>query len=393
MTRLGSLCTGYGGLDLAAEAVLGPLEHVWHAELDPHASKVLAHHWPGVPNLGDLTAVDWAQVEPVDVLTAGFPCQDVSCAGQRAGLKPGTRTGVWSHIAHAIGILRPPLVLLENVEGLLSARAHSDVEPCPWCLGDIDPDLVVRALGAVLADLAGLGFDAEWTTVSAADVGAPHRRKRVFIVAWPADAPRPRLETWRQGRTGGSAPTDAASVGHGDAGPQGVGGVPAAAVTGGAGADRMTLLPTPRATDGTKGGPNQRGSSGDLMLPSADVQLLPTPTAAHHTRNATVDRDPADAGHSGWTLNDVAHTDRWGDYALAIARWEHVLGRPAPDPTEPGRNGQPRLAAAFVEWLMGLSAGWVVDLLDRNPALKCLGNGVVWQQAAHAYAELLGVAS
>jgi DNA (cytosine-5)-methyltransferase 1 len=82
--------------------------------------------------------------------------------------------------------------------------------------------------------------------------------------------------------------------------------------------------------------------------------------------------------------------DRWGAYAAAIQRWEHVTGRPAPDPTEPGTKGQPRLAPAFVEWLMGLPAGWVTDHLPRNAALKCLGNGVVPAQAAHAYTELLG---
>lgn len=73
--RVGSLCSGYGGLDLAVDLVLGG-QVVWYADTDPHASRVLAHHWPGKPNLGDLRAVDWANVEPVDVLTAGFPCQD-----------------------------------------------------------------------------------------------------------------------------------------------------------------------------------------------------------------------------------------------------------------------------------------------------------------------------
>lgn len=111
------------------------------------------------------------------------------------------------------------------------------------------------------------------------------------------------------------------------------------------------ILPTPRATDGTKGGPNQRGSSGDLMLPSA------------------------------------VQADRWGDYAPAIACWETVLGRPAPDPTEPGRNGSPRLSPRFVEWMMGLPAGWVTDVdISRNEQLKALGNGVVPQQAAAATA-------
>jgi DNA (cytosine-5)-methyltransferase 1 len=75
--RIGSLCTGYGGLDLAVELVLGG-QLAWYAETDRHAQAVLAARWPGVPNLGDIRTVDWASVEPVDVLTAGFPCQDYS---------------------------------------------------------------------------------------------------------------------------------------------------------------------------------------------------------------------------------------------------------------------------------------------------------------------------
>ncbi|MFE2871870.1 DNA cytosine methyltransferase, partial [Embleya sp. NPDC059259] len=77
--RVGSLCTGYGGLDDAVRAVLGG-ETVWHADNDPGASAILAHHWPTVPNLGDITAVDWAAVEPVDVVTGGYPCQPFSVA-------------------------------------------------------------------------------------------------------------------------------------------------------------------------------------------------------------------------------------------------------------------------------------------------------------------------
>lgn len=324
--RLGSLCTGYGGLDLGAELAFGPLKHVWHAEIDRDASTVLAAHWPDVPNLGDLTAVDWSQVESVDVVTAGFPCQDVSTVGLRAGIKPGTRSGLWRHIAYVISKLRPRLVVIENVEGLLSAKADSYVEPCPWCLGDTPSDLVVRALGAVLADLASLGFDAEWETIPASAVGAAHRRKRVFIVAWPAaDPPR---------------------VGHG--GTSGGDRAQPVAATGSASAGELTLLPTPLANDAKKDRLNYRSSPGFLPLSSA---VAP---------------------------------DRWGTYAPAIARWEQVIGRPAPDPTEPDQSGQLRLSPRFVEWLMGLEPGWVTDLLPRNRALRVLGNGVVPQQAAHA---------
>jgi DNA (cytosine-5)-methyltransferase 1 len=119
---------------MAVQAVLGG-DLAWVADNDRAASAILAHRFPSVPNLGDITAADWGDAEPVDVLAAGFPCQDVSCAGARAGLREGNRTGVWAHVARAIGVLRPSLVVLENVRGLLSAGADSRMEPCPWCLG------------------------------------------------------------------------------------------------------------------------------------------------------------------------------------------------------------------------------------------------------------------
>lgn len=114
--RTGSVCTGYGGLDMAAHEVLGG-ELAWVADIDPGASAILAHRFPSLPNLGDISAADWSAVEPVDVLTAGFPCQDVSCAGGRAGLREGNRTGVWAYVARAIDELRPSLVVLEEREG------------------------------------------------------------------------------------------------------------------------------------------------------------------------------------------------------------------------------------------------------------------------------------
>jgi DNA (cytosine-5)-methyltransferase 1 len=204
--RIGSLFSGYGGLDLAIEEFFGA-ETAWHCQYDPedrhqYAAAVLAHHYPSVPNHGDITAVDWDQVEPVDILAGGFPCTDVSLAGARAGLNSETRSGLWAHMARAIRTLNPKLVVIENVPGLLSAKAHSDVERCAWCLGDAGDESVLRALGAVLADLAGLGFDAEWVSLRASEVGAPHQRNRVFVLAWPADSEGPRLEDRREGRPG-----------------------------------------------------------------------------------------------------------------------------------------------------------------------------------------------
>lgn len=169
--RIGSLCTGYGGLDMAVMDVLGGTP-VWVADPDPGAARILAHHHPGVPNLGDITRADWAAVGPVDVLTAGFPCQDLSYAGGGAGIREGTRSGLWYSVAAAAGALRPRLLVLENVRAIVGRRPGLD---------------------AVLASLAGLGFDARWTCVRASDVGAAHQRDRWFCTAWPADAGGPGL--------------------------------------------------------------------------------------------------------------------------------------------------------------------------------------------------------
>ena len=159
----GSLFSGVGGLDLAVEEVFGATA-AWHCEVDTNASKVLATHWPGVPNLGDITAVDWSTVPPVDIICGGFPCQDISSAGKRAGIAEGTRSGLWFSYADAIRVLRPRLVVVENVGALL-----------------------VRGLDIVLGSLAELGYDARWTCLRASDIGAPHQRNRLFLVGVPRD--------------------------------------------------------------------------------------------------------------------------------------------------------------------------------------------------------------
>lgn len=191
---IGSLFSGVGGLDLAVQAAPGG--HIaWHAESDPHAAQVLTRHWPDVPNLGDVRAIDWHSADPVCVLTAGFPCQDLSVAGPRTGLATGTRSGLWRQTAGAIEALNPCLVVIENVRGLLSTRAGTPtlrhVEPCPRCVGDRPGQPRMRALGVLLADLADLGYDANWTCLRASDVGASHRRERVFLTAWPQAPPTP----------------------------------------------------------------------------------------------------------------------------------------------------------------------------------------------------------
>lgn len=202
---VGSLFSGYGGLDLAVEHALDA-ETVWFSENNQHVARIFAHHWPDAPNLGDITTIDWNDVPPVDVLCGGFPCQDVSTVGKRAGLAPGTRSGLWSHMAEAIDALQPQLVVIENVRGLLSSLAvrvplegnndaqrnpeHAtlrDLEPDPWGLGDFAAR-PLRAAGAVLGDLADLRYDAQWIGLPASLVGAPHPRLRIFILAHRQDA-------------------------------------------------------------------------------------------------------------------------------------------------------------------------------------------------------------
>jgi DNA-cytosine methyltransferase len=186
---LGELCAGYGGLGKAAENVLGA-ELAWYSEYDAAPSKIMAHHWPDVPNLGDMTQIDWATVPKVDVLSGGTPCQDLSHAGRRKGMTEGTRSNLWAQMREAIATIQPTWVVWENVRGAYSANADSDLEHCPGCMGEPgDGKPVLRALGRVLGDLSDLGFDAEWRGLRASDVGAPHGRFRVFILARRRDAP------------------------------------------------------------------------------------------------------------------------------------------------------------------------------------------------------------
>ena len=137
---------------------------VWQCESDPWARAVLARHWPGVPCYPDVAKLAGADIEPVDVLCGGFPCQGLSDAGLRLGLLD-PRSGLWSEFARLIRELHPGWVVVENVPGLL-----------------------VRGMGRVLGDLAASGYDAEWDCLPASAFGAPHRRDRVWIVAYPAAA-------------------------------------------------------------------------------------------------------------------------------------------------------------------------------------------------------------
>lgn len=161
MLTVGSLFSGIGGLDLGLERA--GMSVKWQVEIDDYCNRVLAKHWPDVARFRDVRDVGAHNLEAVDLICGGFPCQDVSLAGQRAGLE-GKRSTLWSEFARIIGELRPRWVLAENVPGLLSSDDG-------------------RFFGNVLRDLAACGYDAEWDCIPAAAVGAPHRRDRVFIIA------------------------------------------------------------------------------------------------------------------------------------------------------------------------------------------------------------------
>ena len=185
--KLGEICAGYGGLGLGL-GLLTDVDTRWVADVDAGPSRILARHWPDAPHLEDITRIDWTAVEPVDVIAGGTPCQDLSNAGHRAGMRPGTRSGIWEAMAHAIKEIAPNVVVWENVAGARSAAAYSRLESGSGCLGGGADRPVLRALGRVVGDLAGLGYDAAWESLRASDVGAPHRRERVFVLAWRPDA-------------------------------------------------------------------------------------------------------------------------------------------------------------------------------------------------------------
>jgi len=157
---VGSLFSGIGGLDLGLERA--GMQVIWQSEIDPYACRVLSKHWPEVPNHGDIKAINWGNVVRPDVICGGYPCQPFSTAGKRRGEDDPRH--LWPWVRNAISELRPRYAILENVRGHLS-------------MGGL----------TVIGELANIGYDAEWRVVSAASVGANHRRDRVIIVAYPAE--------------------------------------------------------------------------------------------------------------------------------------------------------------------------------------------------------------
>jgi DNA (cytosine-5)-methyltransferase 1 len=156
--RFGSLFAGIGGLDLGLERA--GMECRWQVEIDPFCQKVLAKHWPKVKRYDDIRTVNGAELEPVDLICGGSPCQDISTAGKGIGII-GSRSGLWTEFARLVREIRPQFVFAENVTALRN-----------------------RGLALVLQDLREIGFDAEWHCIPASSFGAPHQRDRIWIVAY-----------------------------------------------------------------------------------------------------------------------------------------------------------------------------------------------------------------
>ena len=160
MFTVGSLFSGIGGLDLGLERA--GMKVIWQSEIDPYCNKVLKKHWPEVPNYGNIKEIDWSTIPRPDVICGGYPCQPFSTAGKRRGTDDPRH--LWPWVRTAISELRPRYAILENVRGHLS-------------MGGLQ----------VIGELAEVGYDAEWRVVSAAGMGAPHRRDRIIIVAYPTN--------------------------------------------------------------------------------------------------------------------------------------------------------------------------------------------------------------
>ncbi len=321
--RLLSLCTGTGALDMAVGAFYGA-DVVGVAETDPGACKLLALRAPEIPNLGDLTQVDWATVPECDILTAGFPCQPVSHAGKRKGM--ADERWIWESIAEGLRQLRPAVAVFENVRGLLTANSG-------------------HAFARVLHDIHSVGiYECRWGAVRAADAGAAHRRERIFILCVAADTAEfghQRSRTPRRRRDG--------STNGGDT-----------AVADATGAERRTA--EHETVGAAIGSAAELGERHSEAAADPDDGRLEGIRAEHRLEEAAGEPPPV---------------DRFGPYGPAVERWERIVGRRAPDPTD-----ERGLNPWFVEWMMGFETGFVCSAgLSRTDELRLLGNSVVAQQA------------
>ncbi len=326
--KLGSFCSGYGGLDLAVELFYNA-ETVWWSDIDKASQEVMATRFPKAKPVGDLTKLNPHDLEPVNIVAAGFPCQPFSTAGLRKG--NDDERAIFQWIGDACSILRPDRIVLENVQGILTKGGPS-----------------------VIATLTAMGYDCRWGLVRASDAYAPHRRARWICVAYPADTDSSSSKAW------GDPRCDSERL-----------------------REKLMGHPTLAANSSRK---RHGGRQDSRMVGKLDSRTESEGTERERSREESEHRDAStpnpnlkgSQGHRQHGLRAASEEKdlAWGDYLGAIRRWEAASGRVAPSPVLNGK-----LSEYFVEWMMGLPFGWITEVHEkRTPALRVLGNGVVPQQ-------------
>lgn len=437
-----SLCSGYGGLEMALRLWLGDQVRVtWHAETNADAGRVLKTHHPDVPNRGDFTTPDfWPDAPHARLQVGGVPCQPFSAAGRQLG--EADERHLWPYWLEGIRLHRPATIVFENVAGLTQGRKRAVFDqhvtkssPSSSRSGTTFGGACsapARSARATTGTAVFLLACQTRTTAHARQVQAVTCGKEVA-----AYLPTPVVTDARGARNSTAGRREPDKANAGDTLTDAITMLPSPMARDGDGrgegdetywtaraADRsngvplgaaLALLPSPQRRDGTQtSSPNnaaQRVDTGRQINLGDAIALLPSPCVADADRGPVTAERTASTGRkngielisalallpsprgsdarNGGPNQDIALSsavigERFGKYTAAVARHAEIMGTLPPGPTEIGPKGGRRLTAAFSEWMMMLPAGHVTDVLDRGPALERCGNGVVPLQAATA---------
>lgn len=359
--RVLSLCSGIGGLDLAAE--MAGMEVIGQVEIDPFCQAVLAQHWPRVTRLSNIEEVQGDEFGTIDLIAAGFPCQPSSMAGKRLG--SADPRNLWPQVSRLIRTISPRWVVLENVPGLLSVEAG-------------------RLFGTVLWNLAQSGYDAGWQVHSATDVGAPHLRERVFIVAYAR----------RERQPGGRVSGRTAPLGEiFNDGPSGSSAVVHAERARRAGVENV-------ATGNDEHGTAPRWQEGASWLGQSGQDMADPNHNRQPQSHRGISKERQRISNSGVGLADAS--------GERLSLWERTAGERPQPPTarSAARQTQSGLGRVFDGLSSWLDRRWPARpseaqhewepprvtqerVANRGARLKALGNAVVPAQAASIFAAIM----
>ena len=323
--KYGSLFSGIGGFDLGLDRA--GMSCAWQVEINPYPRRILAKHWPDVPKFEDVNNVGQHNLSTVDLVCGGFPCQDVSIAGNRAGLA-GERSKLWFQFHRILEEIRPAWVIVENVPGLLSSNGGGD-------------------FAAILCGLVELRYGVAWRILDAQYFGVPQRRRRVFIVGHLGDGRAAEVLFESEGMSRDSQARRA----------------PRTAITGALSAG---------AHSGSYNGQNAYNARNNVVIANT--------LGSHHGRNdmdsmgayittGTTDRTVvAFAWQQGVSKNDRSFPVRGGDYTGSVSGTRV-------DAVSSPTIGVRRLTPTECERLQGFPDGWTADLSD-SARYKALGNAV-----------------